>query len=300
MAVGLRPNPALSLVKHLKTELEEMIMKSQELRTNNPRSLRKLIAVLTLILIAALASISWVRQGKAVQEIRKESLKVEGPRPMANAIEVLESRCRCPITYEDPRYVNSSEIDDVTAQVRRDLANYKTGEAPKVLIPKGGAISIEYNDSPASSELERTLMILRQLLDAHHANGNAGLFRFEIDGQLIHVVPTAIKNQAGQMAPQESFLDALITVPVQERRGLVTLQAICAAISQATKTKVIVGSVPMNLLAQHIGREGGKNQKARDLLLSLLEGSKRDAGLSWQLLYDPGMKIYALNIHQVG
>jgi hypothetical protein len=195
-------------------------MKSQELLVNNPRSPRKPMAFLSLLLIAALASISSVRHGKAVQEIRKESLTVEGPRPVAKAIEVLESRCRCAITYEDPRYVNSNEIDDVTTQVRRDLANYKPGEAPKVLIPKGGAISIEYDDSPASSQIEHTAMILHQLLDAHQANGNAGQFRVEVNGQLIHVIPTGIKNQAGQMAPQESFLDAVITVPVEERRGL--------------------------------------------------------------------------------
>ena len=43
---------------------------------------------------------------------------VQGGGPVAKAIELLEKFYGVPITYEDPPYVNSVEITDVTEKVR--------------------------------------------------------------------------------------------------------------------------------------------------------------------------------------
>jgi hypothetical protein len=114
-----------------------------------------------------------------LQSISKAHLSVEDGRPLAKAIEVLESRYGWVITYEDPRYAYSGEIKDVTLSVRRDLDKYKPGEAPKVLVPKGGPLTFDYDvksdtDLPSSRET-----VVRELLKAQAVSGKAGRFRLE-------------------------------------------------------------------------------------------------------------------------
>jgi hypothetical protein len=92
-------------------------------------------------------------------------------------------------------------------------------------------------------------------------------------------------------------LDAVISLPKGERSSAQTLDAICAAVSQATKTQVEAGMIPLNRFLQHRDQQGAINEKARTVLLNTLEST--GTNLSWQLFYDPGIKSYALNVHQV-
>jgi hypothetical protein len=229
----------------------------------------------------------------------KASLSAEDPRPLAAAIETLEVRSGVAITYEDPLYVNAGEIADVTDEVRRDLDEYKPGEAPKVLVPKGGTVSIDYDTIPGTNRPADPAAVVLQLVDAYNASGNAGRFRVEVSGEIIHVIPDAFKNKEGELTPQQSVLDAVISLPEEERSGVQTLRAICDAVSLETRKKVVFGTIPVNLLVQHRDRRGWASQRARNVLVELLESSKRRANLSWRLLYDPGTREYALNIHPV-
>ena len=107
-------------------------------------------------------------------------------------------------------------------------------------------------------------------------------------------------NKGGQVVPQEPVLDAAITLPVAERSGLQTLQAICDSVSQATGTNVVVATCPTNLFAQYKDQQSAVGQKARDVLQNLLDsvGGER-TNLSWSCLFDPDTKTYFLNIHTV-
>ena len=263
--------------------------------------------LLCFTIIGGFTSMSFAARGKSSsppspsQEWSKALLSVDDPRPLAAAIEVLEARYGWVITYEDPRYVYSGDIKDVTLSVRRDLDKYKPGEAPKVLIPKGGTLTFEY-DVPSDTNLpDDRQTVVQGLLDAYAASGNAGRFRLENDGRLIHVIPTAVNNSDGQLMPQDSILDTKISLTAGERTEMQRLEAICSAITEATKIPVWVGTVPTNLLLQHRDSEGAAQQKARDVLVNLLETVSSRANWSWQLFYDPspGLKIYMLNIHPV-
>jgi hypothetical protein len=222
---------------------------------------------------------------------------VQDPRPLAKAIETLEARYGWIITYEDPPYVHESEIADVTEMVRNPLHKSKPGQATKVLVPKGGALVIDYDvmaDTGLPADREA---VIQQLLDANSANGNAGKFRLERTGEVLHVIPIASKNGAGTFAQQESVLDAVITLPAEERSSMQMLDAICAAVSQATKTHVEAGMVPLNPFLQHRDQQGAISEKARSVLLNTLE--RTGTNMSWRLYYGPGTKRYVLNIHQV-
>src|SRR6266481_1560768 len=91
---------------------------------NRHRGIR-VLALMFLVVTGILTVATYAIRGRGMQANRKVKLSVQDPRPLAKAIETLESRNGWIITYEDPRYVNESEIADVTASVRRDLNNFK-------------------------------------------------------------------------------------------------------------------------------------------------------------------------------
>jgi hypothetical protein len=74
-------------------------------------------------------------------------LSVNDGSPVAKAIEELVARYGYVITYEDPRYAYEGDLQDVTTQVRRDLDQYPPGKAPKVIVPRGGKLSVTLSTS---------------------------------------------------------------------------------------------------------------------------------------------------------
>jgi hypothetical protein len=184
----------------------------------------------------------------ALQADNKVVLSVEDPRPLAKAIQMLEDKYGFVITYEDPRYTHASEITDVTEKVRRDLNKFKPGKAPKVLIPKGGPLSFEYDEALTAKRTDQVALV-QELINVYSSTGNAGKFRVEQRGEIINVIPTAVKNSAGEITPQASLLDALIKLPTEHRSGMKTLQAICASISRASSTRVLLVGAPLEMFS---------------------------------------------------
>ena len=247
-----------------------------------------------LILVIATA------RGRSSQEVNKVKLAVEDPRPVAEAILKLEDKYGWVITYEDPRYVHESEIVDVARKVRRDLDKFKPGEAiPPVFFPRGGSLEFTYDIIPSTNLPPDPAGVVQSLLDAQAANSHGGRFRMEKSGQIMHVIPTAIKNTEGRLVPQGSVLDTIISLPPGERTVLQKLENICATISRATNTPFILGTIPENSFRRYWAKEGVNNQKARDALISTFATMNYGANLSWQLFYGPGTKRYVLNIHLV-
>src|ERR1041385_6956005 len=119
-----------------------------------------------------------------------EKLSVDDGRPLAEAILLLESKFGSVITYEDPAYVYSGDISDVTENVRRDLDKFEPGKAPRVLVPKG-----------------RTL---EKLVSDYGLVARSSRFRIERARDAFHVIPVLVRNAAGRLTPQAPVLDARI------------------------------------------------------------------------------------------
>ena len=234
---------------------------------------------------------------KLPQRLKRVSLAVEDPRPVAKAITMLEAKYGWIITYEDPRYAHADDVVDVTEKVRRDLHKYPKGQAPRILIPKGGQLSFEY-DVIADTNLPGSPgVVVRQLLNAQAASDNSARFRLEKSNAIIHVIPSAIKDESGRLTPQQSLLDTAVSLPPEERTGLRTLEALTESVGKATQSRIVVGNVPLGLFLRHKDRDGVASQKAREVLLELIQRISPERPLSWQLLYDPGLKIYVMNIY---
>jgi hypothetical protein len=217
---------------------------------------------------------------------------ITDPRPLAMAAQELESRFGWLITYEDPRWMAASEIQDVTESVRRDGRT-----SPRVVIPKGG--SIEFDILRAASDYQRAghIALVRDLVLAHAAAGNPGTFRVQESHGRLNVVPLTAKDESEREIPQQPILDSVISLDERQKNGLVILDQFTRQLSRAAGVKVVLGMVPLNIFVNKVGTYSAHNELARDFLARFLD--QMGHGFSWQLFFDPAQKIYALNIHRV-
>lgn len=263
---------------------------------NNRKRDNYLLLLLCSITLAVLFVTIVSVTGKGLRGTNKESLSVNGNRPVALAAEILEKKYGWLITYEDPPYAHESDLVDVTEKVRRDLDRFKPGHAPKVFVPKGGELAFDYLVDSANKRPADSAVVVQELLDAY-AVANPGIFRLDRDGQRLHIVANAAKNTDGVLVPHRSVFDVPITVQLQKRNGLQLLDAICAAVTEASGTRVLLASAPLTLFHNSQTEAGVKDQRARDFLTRQLDDITGRPKLSWQLLYAANEKTYYLTIY---
>lgn len=268
--------------------------------TANLRRQNHLLILLCLATVAVIivTILTVARSSSGMNEPKTDQISVNDPRPVALAAETLEKKYGWIITYEDPPYAHESDLVDVTEKVRRDLDKFKPGQAPKVFIPKGGDLTFKYSIDPGTQKPVDSAVVVQQLLDAYAIAGNPGVFRLDRDGERLHIFAEAAKGKDGVLVARRSVLDVPITLPAQKRNGLELLEAFCSAVSQASGTRVVVATVPMNLFYRYQTGSGAKEQMARDFLTHEFD-RMNNVKLSWRLLYDPVSKTYFLNIHTV-
>src|SRR5688572_14466348 len=197
----------------------------------------------------------------------RTTLSVESPRPVAKAVQTLIARYEQAITYEDPRFAFEDDLEDVTARVRKDLHLYAPGKAPKVIVPRGGKLTVSSSTDLAS--------ILDEVVRIQASSARGGRFRLEQTGDVFHVVPAEVRDRSGDWAAQTSVLDTAISLPTQERSGYKTIEAICSAVSAAAHIKVSVGTTGLEGgLVNEAGppryRLGADNEVARSVLMRAL------------------------------
>jgi hypothetical protein len=214
-------------------------------------------------------------------------LSVEGARPVAKAVETLQLKYGWIITYEDPKIAYEGDLVDETAPAAKDLRF-------RAVRSRNGRIDISYPVSLQTDKPEDPLALIQMVLDANVSAGNPGTFRLVQTGGVFHVVPAEVKNSEGRWTNQSLLLDVPISLPEKERSGGEIMAAICAAVGQATQTRVVVGTVPANLFGQYRGTFGVHNEPARDALLRFITALKRK--LTCYLFYGPDVDMYALNI----
>lgn len=224
---------------------------------------------------------------------KADRLAVKDNRPVAQAILSLETRFSRVITYEDPPLLHPDDTLDVTESVRRDLHKYALGKAPRVIVPRGGELSVEFSQSDPID------IVLSNVLSQSERVAPSMSFRTEETNGILHVIPNSIKGPNGETIRVHSILDTPVQLSAQERTGMQMLEAWRDAVSSSSKRQIIIGMVPVGMLVTYKDDQGLSSQNARDALAQILRRIGKGAKLSWQLLYDPGQQIYAINIHRV-
>jgi hypothetical protein len=213
---------------------------------------------------------------------------VKDPRPVARAVEELELSSGRAVTYEDPPYIFPGATVDVSSQVSRGVSDANSS----VLVPKTGTLTFNL---PADSSAEAQSAALEKMIDAYNSGENAAIFSVQKGDRLVHVVPREALDASGQLEPVAPALDSRITLEAKPRTGLSLLREICQAASAESGQHVEIATVPANALSNQQIAIGANYEPARAVLEKLIVANPTP--LSWQLLYDPGLKTYYLNLH---
>src|SRR5580692_8390412 len=80
-------------------------------------------------------------------------------RPIATLLNQMRKHEKISVTYEDPRYSNSADIEDATSRVARNLSPAEERLRPRILVPRGKAISFVYarRDLKTTEGVEATI-----------------------------------------------------------------------------------------------------------------------------------------------
>ncbi len=195
-----------------------------------------------------------------------QTIRIEDPRPVDKALQTLQSKYGYVVTYEDPPYAYEGDLKDETEATG---GSNSRSQRVRMLVPIGGSVSLSL---PPSGSDSRTLgPVLSQLLQSHAALQNGGHFRLQEEGGVFHVIPTEVRDSNGNWETLVPLLDSRITIPtLTNADGIVMLSAICDALSNASGTRVFLGTIPQNILMQNHGNLEANNEVARTVLLRAL------------------------------
>ena len=219
-------------------------------------------------------------------------------RPVSTLINQIRQRERISITYEDPRYRNSGDTEDVTAEVSRG-SEVEKAYGPRILVPRGHSITFVY--APTEMRiLEGSKLVIERMLQEYASLGGPA-FAVVGDGDRLHVVPSEISDHSGVRRAEDSILNAMISIVPAARNGGELLEAICEEVQKQTGYEIGIGpSVPGNYLAAYKTSAGIGRKSARSAIAELLDRASVRGSFDWDLYYDPSDRAYMLNFSYVG
>jgi hypothetical protein len=258
--------------------------------------MRKALAINFQILILALVVLSCAGEGawaqgspypkpELTEKDGKVHIVVRNPRPLAQAITLLQDKYAWRINYEDPQY--TSKLD----------YSVMKGDAGERKIPNGADFVVDFPAGATPDAPPDEAKTLQLIVDSYNRTENPG--RFELrhkTPEQFDVVGNAAHDSQGKISSQPAILDLTITLPATEREFADTLDLICQKISEKAHVKVSLGIYPINLAARHV-TVGGKELTGRDYVLAAADATSRRMCLG--LLFDPESGGYYLNLHAI-
>lgn len=236
-----------------------------------------------------------------------ETITVNSGRPVADAARKLESLYNWAITYEDPPYAYSGDLQDANAPQRRAARDAGRPEGKVLMTPRDVSFSFTLGDGArAMGDGPRTTTrapetitreaILTMLRSYSASLGGIDTFTLTDSNGLFHIIPTQVRNAAGVFEKFTPLLDRTVIIPPGRRSGEDLVRQICQSLSEQSGAEVSPGAGPSNQLVQHLTSiSSGPNETARSLLSRLFAELRLPA--SWKLSYSPG--LYVLNVHLV-
>ena len=218
------------------------------------------------------------------------SVTSTGPRALRDAIQLLEQRLQCIITYEDPIYSNAASIVEL----------YPSGP----VIPQQRTVSLNIQRTETSSALS----IVQSLLRHNQETDPTARFSAVVEGPkplVIDVRPTQYKDKSGALVSQSSLLDPTISLSVTKTYQEIAEQ-ICQTVSrQSGNVTVMLSRAPTQEFAQAKIPISCDNLNARACLdRILLEYNQRTntakyGTLSWCLDRDPDNHYAAIRFYMI-
>ena len=121
----------------------------------------------------------------------------------------------------------------------------------------------------------------------------AGKFKIVTTARMIHVAPISVRSKGGAQVPHRSILETRVSPVPPGRNAVEGLDALLAAVQQASGDRIVLGTIPTNLMVQSRMAENAKGDTVRDILERTLHETGRT--VSWKLLFSPPDQTYVLN-----
>lgn len=231
-----------------------------------------------VILNAALAVITLAEAPDVAVAARRHEIR--DPRPIARAVSLVQRRCACVITYEDPPY-GKEDVEDWTARVRRDGKR-----EPKIFAPPERVLTIDDDEIPPrgrpSSEIGGFLKMLIAQFDRHP---RAPRFAVLEGDKALHMIPAS-----------GSVLRLPITIPRTSASADKLVVSVIQAVGAVSGAHIGLNGMEQ-LLSQTTTTVDAQAKPADDVLLQILNATGRRT--SWQLLYDFQLRAYILNLEPI-
>lgn len=223
----------------------------------------------------------------------RATLKVDTVRCLPTLLQGLSRLYGWRITYEDAPLSYPGDVVDVTAPTYQSK-----DDQDRALDARGGPLDVSFEvpavgQAPPEAQADQ---IIRDVLARYEKLKYPGRYKLEIsDKGVLHVVPFEVKNRDGMPTRIVPLLDTRIKLQSeQEISGERAMQQITQAVSRMTGVRVLHGGIADNRLFQLKLSLPDSPVIARDITDSVAI----ESGVSrfWELLYDPGAKMYALNV----
>jgi hypothetical protein len=245
----------------------------------------------------AMLATLWGLTAIAQDSVTITSDPADQSRPVSTLLNQLRKQNKIPVTYEDPRYANSADIEDVTSKVARNLSPSDEKFAPRILVPKGKTMSFVYSQHELSAPAGVESTISRMLGEYEALGGPK--FAVIRDGTRYHVVPRQLSNAKGDRISQDSILDTVIGIPSGERDDAQLLDEICNQIQKQTGYRIDIGPGAINMHDKP-RIQGIEGQTARAAIERVWDSESSPGSFVWDLYYDPSDKSYGLSFSYVG
>jgi len=238
---------------------------------------------------------------------RGEDVRINAPRPVAEAVERLQERLGVPITYEEAPYYFAGDIEDVTEKIAKPeaLAHERSvGEPPRTIMGmKSRELHFSYlPDARTNVEIKRGI---QNALNGNNSASPPIIFEVKEVGGRFHVYPSKVRNVNGEYIAYKPLLDTIISLERKERTDDEFEYNFCGALVSATNTSIFPNtggfSWPNSFNKTTLG---GTNVVARELLVQYLSAREarplaRRGKYSWSFLCGTGSPPCALNVYLV-
>jgi hypothetical protein len=206
---------------------------------------------------------------------------VTDPRPVALAIEQIEKVTGRAVTYEDPPFANEFHMTPMVTGAP---------DNPFLAVPRGGTLQFTL---PTGTSVQQEVTAVQGAVANYNASQGAATFAVE-QNALVHVVPQQVLDPSGRFVPVTPLLDTRVTLEAKPRNAMQLIEEVAKAVSNTTGQTIGMGTMPFMALARQEITTGADNEPARNVLEKVLAGNSMK--LTWRLLYDPGIKVYYLNM----
>ena len=230
--------------------------------------------------------------GQIIRNGQEAVLTVDSPRPLDSAAITLAEEFGIATNAEDPQYLYSGDLKDVTAEVAR-VPNPRR----RILVPKGGRLEVQFRVRPDGSP-EDVRRLLQSMIDAANSQFPFA-YRLDIDGDAFTFVPTRTRDGLGNVIDVTPLLDRRVTIPAGRRTVLETVKRMTDALSAQTGIHIGccqagVGGYPWGM--EEITFEA-RDEPARVVLMRLIRSAP--GRYYWLMRCDPSVPLCFINLRNI-